>query len=128
MYTIVLDEAIGPAAQNIKLEDYYNDTAGFAQNYLSFQLEYVEADLTGVTTNIYPTTKIHGLPAVSASVTGFFSDADEDLTYYLTVIEGRKNVFLVMSWTLGSSKEAHVPIFKKIAESFRLLKKKRRPK
>ncbi len=128
MYTMVIDEPIEPAAQNIRFEDYYNDTASFVANYLAYQRGYVEQDLIGATTNTYRETKIHGLPAISSSVTGFFADADDDLTYYLTVIEGKKNVFLIMSWTLGSSKDAHVPIFKKISESFRLLKKKRRPK
>lgn len=52
-----------------------------------------------------------------ASVPGI----DAEVGYFLTMVEGDKNVYTIMQWTLGSRKDQYRPEFEKMVASFKEL-------
>jgi len=52
---------------------------------------------------------------------GLVEGIDEAITYYITFLEGRENVYMMMAWTLKDKKEKLRSDYEKMFSSFRLL-------
>lgn len=98
--------------------------AAFAEEYLVVLTES-ESDSTGYTLEEYATTirdnftksvdntligapanlTINGLPAIQYEIRGTADDID--IVYWLTAIQGEKNLFQVVGWTLADEVDTH---------------------
>ncbi len=122
-YTIIIDEPKEEFVEILKELEEYNAEASAMQNYRAIQLQ-----LLGSTVKIHektePKTKmIHGLESESVEINAHVEGVDEEIAYFLTFINGDKNVYMIMSWTLKSTADQYRKTFELIAESFSPIKK-----
>lgn len=116
-YIIVIDEPIGEfnkAIQESEIADLYSpDLTGYSLYVSDVFLETVdiisETPLTDVT--------INGLKGKHMEIEG--SVGGVDVFYFYTMVQGAKDYYQVLTWTLLSKKEEHKEEMQKIVNSFK---------
>ena len=118
IYTIVIDE---PKKEFIAAMDElgYEEKSSVAL-YRDIQLSRL-AERMDITCQSKPVkTTISGLQAESVEMDGKVDNIEEELSYFLTFLEGENKIYMIMSWTLKSKKQEHKKTFETIANSFAL--------
>jgi hypothetical protein len=64
---------------------------------------------------------IDGRSAEQVEFTGRVADVDSDIFYMMTFVEGRNDVYMIMTWTLGNTEETYIETFYQMVDSFREL-------
>jgi hypothetical protein len=59
---------------------------------------------------------INGRPAIQYEISGTVDNLK--IVYWLTAVEGTKNYYQVLTWTLASKAEENAPILQQVVESF----------
>lgn len=120
-YTIIIDEPKQDFVDVYKELDQYNEGITLLQNYRKIQLQAFTSTIqVNHQSEVKPMT-IHGLDAESVEIDGHVEGIDEEISYFLTFVEGTENIYMIMAWTLKSKKEEHQKTFETIAQSFELL-------
>lgn len=122
-YVIVIDEPKGEFIEGFKSIGMYSDSLSVIENYSEVQLSAMKEGIEILGENPAKSYSIAGLAAVHSTFDGRIDEVDEDITYHLTFIEGKDNIYMVMAWTLKSKKQKLMPTYDQIANSFRLIKK-----
>lgn len=119
-YVIVIDEAKGQMIDALREIEEFDETLSLIKNYRNIQLQYsfMGIDVLGRTNE--RSLKINGLNAEIIELEGRAPDIDYDIAYFLTFIEGREKVYMIMAWTLKNRIKKYRPTFEKIAHSFEL--------
>ncbi|WP_090295238.1 hypothetical protein [Flagellimonas zhangzhouensis] len=117
-YTIIIDEPKAEFIEILKELEEYNDEASPLQNYRAIQMQ-----LLGTTMNMHQQSEpkpntIHGLESESVEISAHVEGVDEEITYFLTFIDGGEKVYMIMSWTFTSYADQYRTTFEMIAESF----------
>lgn len=120
-YLMVIDEDKETFVSTFKAIDDYDESLTLLENYKNIQLESLEegAQKLGVTEP--KKFKIQDLDALSVELDAKVPDIYYDITYFLTFIEGKENIYMIMAWTLKDDKDKYRDTFEKSANSFRLL-------
>ena len=118
-YTLVLDENKQEFIDVYNDLEYYDDAVTLLKNYEDVQLnsfkESIE-DLKITKTKI----KVKNIPS---SVYEFHGKVDGmEIGYLVGFIEGKENMYLVMSWTLENRFKKYKDTFQIIQESFEFIK------
>jgi hypothetical protein len=71
--------------------------------------------------------KINGLHAASIEIDANIEGVEVPITYFLTFIEGKGKLYMIMAWTLADKKDNHRETFEQMAQSFKSLKKESKP-
>lgn len=121
-YTIVIDEPKDEFVQIFKQMGSYDDNLSLLENYRNIQLQFFEQRMQINDQSDVTSQKINGLDAESVEIDSNVNGIDEELSYFLTFVEGPENVYMIMSWTLKDKKENHRTIFEAIASSFGLIR------
>ncbi len=117
LYTIVIDEPkkeFIAALNELGYEEKPNITL-----YRDIQLQRL-AERMHITHQSNPSSApINGLQAETIDIDAKVDNIEEELSYFLTFIDGKNNIYMIMSWTLKSKKQEYKKTFETIAQSFK---------
>lgn len=117
IYTIVIDEPKQEFVDAVKEFGYKNRPS--IELYLDIQLKRLgeRMEITHQTKPVKMT--ISGLNAESVEIDAKVDNIEEELTYFLTFLEGEDQIYMIMSWTLKSKKQHFKNTFLTIVKSFK---------
>lgn len=125
-YVVVIDESKQEFVDVfIELEEY-DESISVVQNYRDIQLEFLTEGIEILHQSKPKSIKIKGLNAEIVEIDGAVEGVEVDISYFLTFVEGRENLYMIMAWTLKDMKEKHRADLEKIGKSFYLLKKEKK--
>lgn len=121
LYIIVIDESKSEFIKTFKEIGDYNDSFSVVSNYSRVQLNSMIEKLR-VTEGpfIEKGRVIHGMDAEVDDFKAYAEGIDESIYYKFAFIEGDKNMYMVMTWTLASRKKTHLPEMNGMIYSFRM--------
>ena len=120
-YLIVIDESKDEFIEVFRELEQYNDELSLVENYREIQLQFFAENMKTLNASNPISLKINELNAEMLEIDGEVEDIDEELTYFITFIEGDKKVYMIMAWTMASKKEEYRATFESAAKSFGLL-------
>lgn len=120
-YTIVIDEPKDEFVDLFKELDSYDENLSLIENYRDIQLQLFNERMRVNTQSSPRSMNINGLDAEQVEMDAHVDGVDEEISYFLTFVEGPENVYMIMAWTLKSKKEEHAKTYGLMAESFRLM-------
>lgn len=120
-YTIVIDEPKDEFVDLFKELDSYDENLSLIENYRDIQLQLFNERMRVNTQSSPRSLKINGLDAEQVEMDAHVEGVDEEISYFLTFVEGPENVYMIMAWTLKNKKEEHAKTYGVMAESFGLV-------
>ncbi|WP_108422989.1 hypothetical protein [Flagellimonas amoyensis] len=120
-YTIIIDEPKDEFMDLFKELDSYDENLSLIENYRDIQVQLFNERMRVNTQTSPRSLKINGLDAEQVEMDAHVDGVDEEISYFLTFVEGPVNVYMLMAWTLKSKKEEHAKTYGVIAESFGLI-------
>lgn len=118
IYTIIIDE---PKQEFVDAADElgYEDRSSI-DLYRDIQLKRL-AQRMNITHQTAPKEMIiSGLKAVSVEIDAKVDNIEEELSYFLTFVEGKEKIYMIMSWTLKRKKQDFRDTFLTIVKSLEL--------
>ena len=120
-YLLVIDEPKAGFEEVYRDLNQYDDDLSIIQNYRDARLQILSRT-TEINNKSKPQSlRINGLDAESVELGAIVNGMDNEISYFLTFVEGEGNVYMIMAWTLKAKKEEHKKTFKAIAQSFQLI-------
>ncbi|MBO6533591.1 MAG: hypothetical protein JJ885_03890 [Muricauda sp.] len=120
-YLLVIDEPKADFEEVYRDLGQYDDSLSVIQNYRDARLQILSRTTQIIHKSANTSRLIHGLDAESVELDAKVNGMDNEISYFLTFINGGEKVYMVMGWTLKERKKEHKKTFKTIAESFRLI-------
>lgn len=120
-YVIVIDEPKERFEEVYRDLGQYDDHLSLVQNYRDARLKILSRTTEIIGKSEPKSIKINGLETESLELDAKVNGLDNEISYFLTFVDGDEKVYLVMCWTLKNLKEEHKKTFKTIAESFKLI-------
>ncbi len=120
-YLAIIDEDRSDFVEAYEELGEYDSSLSTIGNYRKIQLDYFMKRLDVINLDAPKRLTIDGMDAEQVEFTGRVADVDSDIFYIMTFVEGRNNVYMIMTWTLGSSEEAYKETFYFMVDSFREL-------
>ncbi|MBO0329530.1 hypothetical protein [[Muricauda] lutisoli] len=120
-YLLVIDEPKAGFEEVYRDLGQYDDELSIIQNYRVARLQLLSRGATINTKSQPETLTINGLDAETMELDAYIDGVPNEISYFLTFIEGGDRVYMVMGWTLKNKKTEHKKTFKTIAESFQLI-------
>ena len=120
-YLIVMDELKSGFETVFRDLEQYDDSLSVIQNYRDARLQILSRTTQIIDKSPSTSLQIQGLDAESVGLDAKVNGMDNEISYFLTFIDGGKKVYMVMGWTLKERKKEHKKTFKTVAESFRLI-------
>ncbi len=126
LYIIVIDEPKTDFIKAYSDKDLdpslskYDDKLTPEKNYRIVQMESMAAKMT---LRGEPTVKKQTINGLDAEVVDFVGNVEgvvEDIYYKLAFVEGTKNIYMVMTWTLASMKNDNNKEMDQMIQSFKL--------
>lgn len=122
LYIIVIDE---PKTDFIKSfsepeVNEYDDKLTPEKNYRIVQMKSLMEKVTLRGEPVVKKATINGLDAEIVDFTGSVPNVDAEIYYKLAFIEGTKNLYMVMTWTLDSKKDSNSEEMDQMIQSFKL--------
>lgn len=118
-YVIVIHESKALIKATFTEMGDYNDSISADKNYKNIQLNFIKETIDNLKKYDPENITINGLNASLIKLEGKVEGYN--IFYQLGFIEGKQNVYMIMSWTEKSKKERYKRTFQKMIESFRLL-------
>ncbi len=118
-YVIVIDEPKQEFIDTFVELAEYDSTKSPVENYQIVQMKNLQEGIDISQQDGPKTLKIHGLDAIQLQLDGKIEDVDEEIAYFLTFVEGKEKLYMMMAWTLKTRKEKYSKTFETIAKSFR---------
>ncbi|WP_127141602.1 hypothetical protein [Flagellimonas marinaquae] len=120
-YLIVMDEQKSRFEEVFRDLEQYDDSLSVIQNYRDARLQILSRTTQITHKSPFTSRLIYGLDAESLELDAKVNGMDQEISYFLTFVEGHENVYMIMAWTLKDKKMEHKKTFKTIAESFQLI-------
>jgi hypothetical protein len=120
-YIIVIDEPKEEFITTFIELDQYDSSLSAVENYKLIQMKNLEEAMTRNFVSEPKKLKIHGLDAIQVQMDGNIEAVPNEIAYFLTFIEGRDKLYMMMAWTLRERKEKYSNTFESISKSFRQL-------
>ncbi len=122
LYVIVIDE---PKTDFIKTFsdpelNEYNDKLTPEKNYRMVQMKSMKEKMTMKNEPGIKKQTINGLDAEVVDFTGTVEGVESDIYYKLAFVEGTKNLYMIMTWTLDSDKNKNSEEMDQMIQSFKL--------
>lgn len=120
-YLLVIDEPKADFEEVYRVLEQYDDELSVLQNYRDARLQILSRT-TKINNKSEPQSlRINGLDAETVELDAIVNGMGNEISYFLTFVEGEDNVYMIMAWTLKDKKIEHKKTFKTIAESFELV-------
>lgn len=122
VYVIVIDEPKQDFIDVFQTLGDYDSTKSACDNYAEAQMESIEENMSTVTSkSTMRKTKLGGCEARVCDVAGTQSGIDEAMGFTVAFIEGKENLYMVMTWTFESTKSEYQDDMDKMINSFKEL-------
>lgn len=99
----------------------YDSSLSTIGNYRKIQVDYFMERMDVISQDAPKKITIDGMAAEQVEFTGRPADLDYDFFYIMTFVEGRNDLYMIMTWTLGDSQETYKETFYFMVDSFREL-------
>ncbi|NDV16973.1 hypothetical protein GO009_13150 [Muricauda sp. TY007] len=120
-YLLVIDEPKSRFEEVYRDLGQYDEQLSTIQNYRDARLKILSRT-TEINSKSKPRSfKINGLSAEFIEIDANINGVSDEISYFLTFVEGNDRVYMIMAWTLKDKKVEHKKTFKTIAESFELI-------
>lgn len=120
-YVIVIDEDKETFINTFVDANAYDSTLSVTVNYQNAQLQSFSENMT-VTSQQDPVSwKLNGLEAQHVQMTGKVEGVKKEIVYYLTFVEGKDKLYMIMAWTLKDRKEKYGKTMEVMSKTFRLI-------
>jgi hypothetical protein len=120
-YVVIIDESKEELVSTFQELGEYNDSISVVKNYRDIQLQLLSENINISMKSDPKSAQINGLDAEFVEIDGQVEGVNFEIAYFLTFIEGKEKVYMVMVWTLKEKKEKYKITFEQIAKSFKLL-------
>lgn len=120
-YLAIIDEDKSDFIDVFKELGQYSDSLSVAGNYRKVQMDYFTETMQIISESDPKEVTIKGLKAEQVELRAKVPDVDYDIYYLLTFIDGRENVYMMMSWTLLEYENKFSETFAVMADSFQEL-------
>ena len=126
LYIIVIDEPKTDFIKQFSDPDLdpsllpYDDKLTPEKNYRLTQMHSLTASMTLHGQPVVTKATINGLDAEIVDISATVPGVEVDIFYKLAFIEGTKNIYMVMAWTLDSKKETNNDEMNQMIQSFKL--------
>lgn len=117
-YLAVIEEPKEEVERNLKLLGIYNDELSSVGNYLNIQMNGFTDGVTVVEKSDPRQLDINGMEAFQVDLLAQPKNVNSDIYYLFTFIEGEKQLYMFMQWTLGKQRSEYEDIFDAMAHSF----------
>lgn len=121
MYVVVIDEDKQEFIDTFIDVGEYDTTKSVVENYRLVQLESFGESIEFISQPEPKATKVNELDAQQAQFDGKVEGVNAEIAYFITYVEGKDKMYMIMSWTLKSNKEKYSKILQAINGSFKLL-------
>jgi len=120
-YLAIIDEDRSDFMEAYKEVGVYDSSLSTIGNYRKVQLDYFMESLDVTDQSAPKQLSIDGMDAEQVEFIGRAAHVDSDIFYMMTFVEGRNDLYMIITWTLGDSKETYKEIFYFMVDSFREL-------
>ncbi|HET6990781.1 MAG TPA: hypothetical protein VFJ43_05630 [Bacteroidia bacterium] len=126
LYVICIDEAKTDFIKTFSDPDLdskfskYDDKLTPEKNYRMIQMEIMKGKMSVKSEPTVKKAVINGLDAEIVDFTANVEGINYDIYYKLAFIEGTKNMYMLMTWTLDSSKNENMDEMDQMINSFKL--------
>lgn len=122
LYIIVIDEPKTDFIKTFSDPEYneYDDKLTPEKNYRIVQMKSMKEKMTLRGEPGVKKATINGLDAEIVDFTGAVEGVAEDIYYKLAFVEGTKNLYMIMTWTLASDKDKNTEEMDQMIQSFKL--------
>ncbi len=121
VYVMVLEESKEEFIESFEQFNLYIDSISAVENYGKAHVTNLIGEIEVTARSIPQQRTINGLHTESIQIDGIVEGFEEEVTYFLTFIEGEKNMYYITSITLKDRKDKYLPVFENIANSFKLI-------
>jgi hypothetical protein len=118
-YTIVIDENKQEFIDTFIEFDEYDQELSPVENYINAYKNMLKETVDNLKYQDYGLVEVNGRPARQAKLTGVIDDLKA--YYMITCVEGDKNLYLIMSWTVGDRFKKLETTFEYINGTFKIL-------
>jgi len=121
-YIICINESKTDFIRNFSNDDAYDDKETPEKNYRLVQMASMKEKMDTKSGPSVKALKINGLDAEIVDFTASVEGIQSDIFYKIAFIEGTKNMYMVMTWTLADMKDKHNDEMNDMLTSFKLAK------
>jgi hypothetical protein len=123
-YIIVIDESKAEFVDALVEAEQYDSTISVVANYADTQFQLTSSSLDIVSRTDISTLRINGLNAARVEMDARVEGISQPVSYFLTFIESREKLYMIMAWTLTDKKETHRKTFERMAKTFKSIHEK----
>ncbi|MEL6917111.1 MAG: hypothetical protein AAFO99_05200 [Bacteroidota bacterium] len=120
-YVVVIDEPKQDLIDVFKELEEWDDNKSVVENYRDIQLQFFTENITVDNQSPSRALKINGMDAEIVEIDGKAQDVIYDIAYTLGFVEGEKNVYMIMAWTLKDKRKKFKKTYDLAIKSFELL-------
>jgi hypothetical protein len=122
LYIIVIDEPKTDFIKTFSEPDIneYDDKLTPEKNYRIVQMKSMKEKMTLRGEPNVKKATINGLDAEIVDFTGAVEGVESDIYYKLAFVEGTKNLYMIMTWTLATDKDKNTEEMDQMIQSFKL--------
>lgn len=117
-YTIVIDENKEQFLTAIKESQWADSLGTTIEIYRKLQMSLLGQGIAMTSVENLEVEKIGPLNAKRTQFEGKIEGVDEKIKYLITFIEGRGDLYMIMSWTLNDFSKKYLRTYHQIADSF----------
>jgi hypothetical protein len=121
VYVIVIDENKKEFIETYNNLGSYDSTRSPIANYADTQVQLITSNANVISKTEVANFTINGADAATTEIDASIEGIKTPITYFLTFIDGKDNLYMIMAWTLREKKETHRPLFDEIAKSFKMV-------
>jgi hypothetical protein len=122
-YVIVIDEDKKAFVDTYKELEAYDSTRSVLSNYVDTQVQSTLSNMNVISKKAVKASKINGLNAATTEIDSTVEGIKIPITYFLTFVDGKEKLYMIMAWTLQDKKDTYRTTFDQMVKSFRVLKK-----
>lgn len=117
-YLIVIDENTNEFIDIFEELEMLDNTKSALENYTLYQKESISNTMVVTSTSYLRELKINGNKALMVQIDGGVPEVDTDVTYLLTVIQGKTNMYTLLYWTTKENSENALLHFEQSIRTF----------
>jgi hypothetical protein len=118
-YVIVIDEDKEAYINSYKEMSVYDTTRSVISNYAETQIQSTTENLEVISKSKISSFNANGVKAKAIEIDANLEGVSAPITYFITYIEGKDKLYMVMAWTLQSRKDTHRDTFNRMVRTFR---------
>jgi len=123
-YVIVIDESKQEYIDTYEDLGFYDTARNVISNYADTQVQSITSSLEVISRKEITPLRINGLSAAATEIDAKFEGVHSAITYFLTFVEGKEKLYMIMAWTMQTKKDNYRATFEQMTKSFRVFKKK----